>query len=75
MAYGNPYGELYDPDMILSFVYRLHNLDIKVISLADTIGTATPELIETSFTSLNKEMMVLSLVRIFILDPINGKKI
>ena len=31
---------LYDPDMILSFVYRLHNLDIKVISLADTIGTA-----------------------------------
>ena len=55
MAYGNPYGELYDPDMILSFVYRLHNLDIKVISLADTIGTATPELIETSFTSLNKE--------------------
>src|SRR4030095_1860772 len=43
MAFGNPYGDLYDEDIVFSWVEKLVELDIEIISLADTVGIATPE--------------------------------
>jgi len=43
MAFGNPYGDLYDEDIVFSWVEKLVELDVEIISLADTVGIATPE--------------------------------
>ena len=43
MAFGNPYDELYDADIVFNWVEKLVELDIEIISLADTVGIATPE--------------------------------
>lgn len=45
MGFGNPYGDPYSPDLVAEFVKNLHDLDIKVISFADTIGSAETSLI------------------------------
>jgi hydroxymethylglutaryl-CoA lyase len=43
MAFGNPYGDLYDEDIVFNWVEKLVELDIQTISLADTVGVATAE--------------------------------
>ena len=43
MAFGNPYDDPYDEDIVFNWVERLVELDIETISLADTVGVATPE--------------------------------
>lgn len=42
MGFGNPYGDPYDEDFVFEWVNQLVALDIKTISLADTVGVATP---------------------------------
>lgn len=43
MGFGNPYGDPYDEDIVFEWVNRLVAMDIGIISLADTVGLATPE--------------------------------
>ena len=43
MAFGNPYSDLYDEDIVFNWVEKLVEMDIDIISLADTVGVATPE--------------------------------
>jgi len=43
MAFGNPYNDLYDEDIVFNWVEKLVELDIEIISLADTVGVAAPE--------------------------------
>lgn len=43
MGFGNPYGDLYDEDIVFEWINRLVAMDIGIISLADTVGVATPE--------------------------------
>jgi hydroxymethylglutaryl-CoA lyase len=43
MAFGNPYGELWNIDELLEAVGLLESESIRTISLADTVGMATPE--------------------------------
>lgn len=43
MGFGNPYGDPYDEEIVFEWVNRLVAMDIGIISLADTIGVATPE--------------------------------
>lgn len=49
MGFGNPYGDPYSPELIAEFVEKLAQLQIETISLSDTIGVATPELITELF--------------------------
>jgi hydroxymethylglutaryl-CoA lyase len=42
MGFGNPYGDLYDEEIVFEWVNRLVGMDIGIISLADTVGVATP---------------------------------
>ncbi len=43
MGFGNPYGDPYDEDVVFEWVNQLVAMDIKIISLADTVGIATAE--------------------------------
>src|SRR3989337_848506 len=43
MGFGNPYGDPYDEDIAFEWVNQLVSMDIKTISLADTVGIATEE--------------------------------
>jgi hydroxymethylglutaryl-CoA lyase len=57
MAFGNPYNDPWDADIVLEWAHRLHNeLGIDIISLSDTIGVANPKTIDYLFTSLIPEL-------------------
>jgi hydroxymethylglutaryl-CoA lyase len=43
MAFGNPYGDLWNVDELLEGVSLLADMDLLAISLADTVGLATPQ--------------------------------
>jgi len=43
MGFGNPYGDPYSEDLVYRWAEKLIALDVSVISLADTVGLATPE--------------------------------
>lgn len=42
MGFGNPYGDVYNERIITEWMEKIVALDIKIISLADTVGLATP---------------------------------
>ncbi len=52
MGFGNPYGDPYNEKYILEFVEKLVGLDVKTISLADTIGVSDPDRILDAFNPL-----------------------
>jgi hydroxymethylglutaryl-CoA lyase len=43
MAFGNPYGDLWNVDEVLEAIGLLESEEIHTISLADTVGMATPQ--------------------------------
>ena len=43
MGFGNPYGDVYDEEIVFNYVESLLAFDIEIISLADTVGIAAPE--------------------------------
>ena len=43
MAFGNPYGDLWNADELIEGVSLLADMDLQAISLADTVGLATPQ--------------------------------
>src|SRR6201987_1184631 len=43
MAFGNPYGDLWNVDEVIEAVGLLESESVRAISLADTVGVATPE--------------------------------
>lgn len=45
MAFGNPYGDPWSQEQVLTFVERLVEKGIQQISLADTVGMANPEMV------------------------------
>jgi hydroxymethylglutaryl-CoA lyase len=52
MAFANPYGDIISFEEISNTIKFLENLDIKKISLADTVGIGTPENIAALFNYL-----------------------
>jgi hydroxymethylglutaryl-CoA lyase len=53
MGFGNPYGDPYDVDIVSRFADILNTLQVKIISLADTIGVSTPGQISLLFSRLS----------------------
>jgi hydroxymethylglutaryl-CoA lyase len=45
MAFGNPYGDPWDEDKVRQAMGKITALEIRSISLADTVGVAAPELV------------------------------
>ncbi|GAB3818714.1 hydroxymethylglutaryl-CoA lyase [Pontibacter rugosus] len=52
MGFGNPYDDPWDVETVVSFVEELDKLQVKIVSLSDTIGVATPENITYLFSHL-----------------------
>jgi hydroxymethylglutaryl-CoA lyase len=52
MGFGNPYGDPYNMEVVEQFAGILSTLDVKIISLADTIGVSKPEQIQYLFKTL-----------------------
>src|SRR4051812_12735526 len=55
MAFGNPYGDLWNPEEILEAVSLLEKSGIHTISLADTVGLATPEQVSALVAAVIRE--------------------
>ena len=55
MAFGNPYGENYDPDIVAELTKNLYDLEIGIVALSDTIGVSGPSNIAPLFDTLIKE--------------------
>jgi hydroxymethylglutaryl-CoA lyase len=53
MGFGNPYGDEWHNDIVLNWAKKLIDEGIEYISLADTIGVATPEQIKSLYSSLS----------------------
>src|SRR5690606_13045954 len=47
MGFGNPYGDFYSEEIVFDWVNKLLQFDINIISLADTVGLATPEQVKS----------------------------
>jgi hydroxymethylglutaryl-CoA lyase len=47
MGFGNPYGDVYNEEIVIKWVHKLKALGIRIISMADTVGLATPEQISS----------------------------
>jgi hydroxymethylglutaryl-CoA lyase len=45
MAFGNPYDEPWGPEIVQDTLEWLKDIHVRTVSLADTVGTATPDLI------------------------------
>lgn len=52
MGFGNPYGDPWSPDIAEEWVSEMASLGIRTLSLADTVGTASPETIAPLFETL-----------------------
>lgn len=53
MAFGNPYGDPWGPEVALQWTERLVNeLGVRIIALSDTVGVARPEDISSMFNAL-----------------------
>jgi hydroxymethylglutaryl-CoA lyase len=52
MGFGNPYGDEYNEAILLKYADEMINREIKIISLADTVGVASPVQISVALNSL-----------------------
>ncbi len=43
MAFGNPYGDLWNPDEVVEAISLMEIENLRMISLADTVGMASPQ--------------------------------
>lgn len=52
MGFGNPYGDPWSEELVEEWTVELINMGIKIISLSDTVGSASPEVIFNLFNTL-----------------------
>jgi hydroxymethylglutaryl-CoA lyase len=45
MAFGNPFGDPWSPQLVVDFAQQLIDRGVTILLLADTVGTATPEVV------------------------------
>jgi hydroxymethylglutaryl-CoA lyase len=55
MAFGNPYGDAWNSDIVITWTKKLAQMGIKTIALSDTIGVSNPESISYLFSKLIPE--------------------
>jgi hydroxymethylglutaryl-CoA lyase len=52
MGFGNPYGDPWNVDIVGEWTEKLAVMGVKILSLSDTVGSSTPEVIDYLFSSL-----------------------
>ena len=52
MGFGNPYGDPWNLEIVGNWIGKLAKMGVKILSLSDTIGSSTPEVIDYLFSNL-----------------------
>jgi hydroxymethylglutaryl-CoA lyase len=52
MGFGNPYGDEYNQMIVLEWVHKMVELNIEIISIADTVGLATPHQVHSMLQTI-----------------------
>jgi len=52
MGFGNPYGDPWDVQIVGEWTEKLAAMGARILSLSDTVGTSTPEVIDYLFSNL-----------------------
>ncbi len=55
MGFGNPYGDLWNVEIVGEWTRKLSQMGVKILSLSDTVGSSTPEIIQYLFSNLIPE--------------------
>ncbi len=74
MAFGNPYGDFWDPALVEHWVDRLYSMGIQTISLSDTIGVANPKVISEIYHIISVDFPDLELGAHFHSHPHNWEE-
>lgn len=52
MGFGNPYGDPWNVEIVGKWTEKLSAMGVKILSLSDTVGSSTPEVITHLFSNL-----------------------
>jgi hydroxymethylglutaryl-CoA lyase len=52
MGFGNPYGDPWNVEIVGEWTEKLAKMGVKILSLSDTVGSSTPEVIDYLFSNL-----------------------
>lgn len=52
MGFGNPYGDPWDVDIVGEWTEKLSAMGVRILSLSDTVGSSTPEVITYLYSNL-----------------------
>lgn len=52
MGFGNPYGDPWNVEIVGEWTEKLAGMGVKILSLSDTVGSSTPEIISYLFSNL-----------------------
>ena len=52
MGFGNPYGDPWNTEIVGDWTEKLSDMGVKILSLSDTVGSSTPDVIEYLFSNL-----------------------
>lgn len=52
MGFGNPYGDPWNVEIAGNWTEKLSTMGVKILSLSDTVGSSTPEVIHYLFSNL-----------------------
>lgn len=52
MGFGNPYGDPWNVNIVAQWTEKLSDMGVKILSLSDTIGSSTPDVIDYLFSNL-----------------------
>ena len=73
MGFGNPYGDPWNPEIVLEWIEKLAILGVRIFSLADTIGVAEPKDITSLFKTIIPHYPQLEFGAHFHSNPANWK--
>ena len=52
MGFGNPYGDPWNVEIVSDWTEKLARMGVKILSLSDTVGSSTPDVISYLFSNL-----------------------
>jgi hydroxymethylglutaryl-CoA lyase len=52
MGFGNPYGDPWNEEIVGEWTEKISNMGVKILSLSDTVGSSTPDVISYLFSNL-----------------------
>jgi len=52
MGFGNPYGDPWNVNIVGEWTQKLSDMGVKILSLSDTVGSSTPQVIDYLFSNL-----------------------